>query len=140
MSLFKTISLAALSSVSLGAVAAMANPYFDRVNSFAVAQNAPEAEETSSEIIAASEDGSWLVYSDSPAGGIGFIGLADDGSTTANGFLTLDGEPTAVSVIGDYVFAGVNTSESYTAPSGHIAVINAKKPKNRGNLRLGRTA
>jgi hypothetical protein len=102
-----------------------------------VAQNAPEAEETSSEIIAANEDGSWLVYSDSPAGGIGFIGLAEDGSTEANGFLALDGEPTSVTVIGEYVFAGVNTSESYTAPSGHVAVINAASQEIVATCDLG---
>jgi hypothetical protein len=137
MSLFKTISLAALSSVSLGSMAAMASPYFDRVNSFPVAQNAPEAEETSSEIIAASEDGSWLVYSDSPAGGIGFIGLAEDGSTEAKGFLALDGEPTSVTVIGEHVFAGVNTSGNYTAPSGHVAVINAASQEIVATCDLG---
>lgn len=118
-------------------MAAMASPYFDRVNSFPVAQNAPEAEETSSEIIAASEDGSWLVYSDSPAGGIGFIGLAEDGSTEAKGFLALDGEPTSVTVIGEHVFAGVNTSESYTAPSGHVAVINAASQEIVATCDLG---
>jgi hypothetical protein len=137
MSLFKTISLAALSSVSLGSMAAMASPYFDRVNSFPVAQNAPEAEETSSEIIAANEDGSWLVYSDSPAGGIGFIGLAEDGSTEAKGFLALDGEPTSVAVIGEHVFAGVNTSESYTAPSGHVAMIDAASQEIVATCDLG---
>ncbi|MCF4098910.1 esterase-like activity of phytase family protein [Maritalea mediterranea] len=137
MSLFKTISLAALSSVSLGSMAALASPYFDRVNSFPVAQNAPEAEETSAEIIAANADGSWLVYSDSPAGGLGFIGLFEDGSTTAKGFVALDGEPTSVAVIGEQVFAGVNTSESYTAPSGHVAVINAASQEIVATCDLG---
>lgn len=97
--------------------------YFDRIASFPVAMNAPEAEESSSEIISATEDGMMLIYSDSPAGGIGFIDISDAAAPKPAGFLALDGEPTSVAVIGGKAFVGVNTSESYVAPSGHLAVI-----------------
>ena len=36
-----------------------------------------QATETSSEIIAASEDGMTLIYSDSPLGAVGFIDISD---------------------------------------------------------------
>lgn len=50
---------------------------FNRVAAFPVARNLPEAEETSAEIIAATEDGMTLVYTDSPAGSVGFIDITD---------------------------------------------------------------
>ncbi len=59
------------------AAQAIAAPVFNRVASFPVELNSPEAETTSSEIIAAAEDGMTLVYSDSPAGGIGFVDITD---------------------------------------------------------------
>ena len=105
------------------AVPAHAEMVFNRIASFPVALNAPDAEETSSEIITASEDGMMLVYSDSPAGGIGFIDITDASAPKPAGFLALDGEPTSVTIVGDKVFVGVNTSESYTAPGGHVAVV-----------------
>lgn len=121
----KTLLLAGLTGAFLcsSAVAGVAAPVFNRVASFPVALNNPEAGETSSEIISASDDGMLLVYSDSPAGGIGFIDIADAKNPRPAGFLALDGEPTSVTVIGPKAYVGVNTSESYTDPSGHLAVV-----------------
>ena len=96
---------------------------FNRIASFPVALNSPDAEATSAEIISASEDGMMLVYSDSPAGGIGFIDIADPKAPKPAGFLSLDGEPTSVPCIGGKVFVGVNTSKSYAEPSGKLAVV-----------------
>lgn len=116
--------IAVLSAALLATTAvASAEQYFNRIASFPVALNTPDVEETSSEIITVSEDGMTLVYSDSPAGGIGFIDITDPKAPAPKGFLALDGEPTTVVVIGDKVFAGVNTSESFTEPSGQLAVI-----------------
>lgn len=50
---------------------------FNRIASFQVADNLPEAEETSAEIIAATADGITLVYTDSPGASIGFIDITD---------------------------------------------------------------
>ena len=57
----------------------LAAPTFNRIASFAVADNAAgdKSAETSAEIIAASEDGMVLVYTDSPAGLIGLIDIAE---------------------------------------------------------------
>ncbi len=105
------------------ALNAQAAEHFNRIASFKVAKNNPEAEATSSEIISATPDGMTLVYSDSPAGGIGFIDITDPGDPQPAGFMDLGGEPTAVTVIGGTAFAGVNTSESFTEPSGKLAAI-----------------
>ena len=77
-------SVLASLSIALAATAALpahADMMFNRVASFAVAGNLPAGVDaktpTSSEIIAASEDGNTLVYSDSPLGAIGFVDITD---------------------------------------------------------------
>lgn len=117
--------LAALAAglLSTTALPAIAAPVFNRIASFPVELNNPEAEASSSEIIAATEDGMMLIYSDSPAGGIGFIDIADPKAPKSGGFLALDGEPTSVTVIGGKAFVAVNTSESFVSPSGKLAVV-----------------
>ena len=108
---------------SLLASSAYAAPVFNRIASFPVALNNADAEETSSEIIAATDDGMTLVYSDSPGGGIGFVDLTDPKAPKAKGFVAFDGEPTTVLVFGDKVVAGINTSESFVEPSGGVVMI-----------------
>lgn len=120
--------LGALAAALLGStVAASADPVFNRIASFPVNTNLPAGTdgktETSAEIIAATADGMMLVYSDSPLGGVGFIDITDAAAPKPAGFVGLDGEPTSVAVLGGKVFAGVNTSESYTAPSGRLVTI-----------------
>lgn len=121
----KKLLLAALTGalMTTSAMSAVAAPVFNRIASFPVALNNPEAEATSSEIIAASEDGMTLVYSDSPGGGIGFIDITDPAAPKPAGYVALDGEPTSVAIVGSKAFVGVNTSESFTEPSRYLAVV-----------------
>ena len=117
-----TAALAA--SVSLPAHADM---MFNRIATFAVAGNLPadtdKATPTSSEIIAATEDGMMLVYSDSPLGAIGFIDIADPKNPVSGGIVKIEGEPTSVVVTAGKILAGVNTSESKVNPSGNLTLI-----------------
>jgi hypothetical protein len=99
---------------------------FNRIASFMVAQNAPEAEESSAEIIAATADGMTLVYTDSPAGIVGFIDLTDPADPSAAGAIPLEGEPTSVAVAGMTAYVGENTSESFTEPSGLLHAIDVE--------------
>ncbi|MBJ7018902.1 alkaline phosphatase, partial [Vibrio cholerae] len=55
----------------------------------------------------------------------------------AAGFLPLNGEPTSVAASGKWVIAGVNTSESYTQPSGHLAVVSVESRKLIDKCELG---
>ena len=124
----KITVLGALAAALLGStVAASADPVFNRIASFPVNTNLPadldQKTETSAEIIAATADGQMLVYSDSPLGAIGLVDIADAAAPKPAGIVKLDGEPTSVTILGGKVFAGVNTSESYTMPSGKLAVI-----------------
>jgi len=120
----KSKMLVGLTAILLAStVHAGAAETFNRIASFAVAQNAPEADVTSSEIIAATEDGMTLIYSDSPGGGIGFVDITEAKAPKAAGFMSLDGEPTSVTIVGAKAYVGVNTSESYTMPSGKLVVV-----------------
>lgn len=126
----KTRSLTAALAAALAASvapAASAEPVFNRIASFAVADNLPDgadrATPTSSEIIAASEDGNLLVYSDSPLKAIGFIDITDASAPKAGGVVSFDGEPTSVAVAGGKALVAVNTRESFTRPSGLLATV-----------------
>ncbi len=117
-------ALLAIATALMTSVAPVgAAPVFNRIASFPVALNSPDAETTSSEIIAASGDGLTLVYSDSPAGGIGFIDIADPAAPKAAGFLALDGEPTSVTIVGGKVYAAVNTRRDFVDVSGRLVVV-----------------
>lgn len=126
----KTRSLTAALAAALAASvapAASAEPVFNRIASFAVADNLPDgadrATPTSSEIIAASEDGNLLVYSDSPLKAIGFIDITDASAPKAGGVVSFDGEPTSVAIAGGKALVAVNTRESFTRPSGLLATV-----------------
>jgi len=131
-----TAALAA--SVSLPA---HADQMFNRIASFAVADNLPADIEkttpTSSEIITVSEDGMTLVYSDSPLGAVGFIDITDPKAPKAGGIVKIDGEPTSVAIAGGKVLAAINTSESYTNPSGNLSVIDLATKKIDASCDLG---
>jgi hypothetical protein len=120
---FKTACLTSV--LALSAATASADMAFNRIASFPVWTNMDAgmdtATETSAEIITVTEDGMTLIYSDSPLEVIGRIDIADPANPQPLGTIAVGGEPTAVSALGDTVFVGVNTSESYTEPSGYLA-------------------
>ncbi len=138
--------LFALTAVLTASVAlpAHAEMMFNRVATFAVANNLPadadKSKPTSSEIITASEDGNTLVYSDSPLGAVGFIDITDPRAPKAGGIVKIDGEPTSVAVAGGKVLAGVNTSKSKAEPSGNLTVIDLASQAIESSLRPRRSA
>lgn len=120
----KTLILA-LTLAASGANAAA----FNRIASFETSANLPaeqQANETSAEIIAASDDGNTLVYSDSPNKGLGFIDISNPKAPQPAGYLAMAGEPTSVAISSDYVLAAINTSASFTQPSGILTTISLK--------------
>lgn len=100
---------------------------FNRIASFLVCsqldENCNDDTETASEIVAASEDGNTLVYTDSPLEAIGFVDITDPASPAPLGIVALDGEPTSVAVVGPYALVGVNTSEDFVNTSGDLVVF-----------------
>jgi hypothetical protein len=134
--------LGALAAALLGStLAAQAEPVFNRIASFPVASNLPSdlaAEtETSSEIITSTEDGRMLVYSDSPLGAIGLIDLRDPANPRPFGIVKVDGEPTSVTSVAGKVFVGINTSKSFTEPSGLLATIDIATRSVEASCDLG---
>lgn len=118
------VSLAVTVAASGGA---QAGSFFERVSTFPVYKTLAEGvdmkTETSAEIISASKDGNTLVFSDSPSGAIVFVDATDPAALAPKGRVDVSGEPTSVSVGQAFAYAGVNTSETYVTPSGHLAVI-----------------
>lgn len=114
---------------------------FNRIASFPVNLNIPaeagQDSESSSEIISATEDGMMLVYSDSPLGGIGTIDISDPANPQPGVFISTDGEPTAVVVRAGHAFVGVNTSQSYTDPSGQLLAIELETGEMAASCDLG---
>ncbi|MEO1199548.1 MAG: alkaline phosphatase, partial [Pseudomonadota bacterium] len=135
------LSILTCSLLASTALAAHADQAFNRIASFPVNTNLPadidQATETSAEIITASEDGMMLIYSDSPLEAIGMVDISDPASPQPGGVVLLDGEPTAVSVAGGNVLVGVNTSESFTDPSGHLVVIDIESGEEVARCDLG---
>ncbi|MCV2876535.1 esterase-like activity of phytase family protein [Rhodobacteraceae bacterium XHP0102] len=132
-------ALLATTSLALMAGPALAQDMnFNRIASFPVAANTPDAEESSAEIITATGDGMTLIYSDSPAGVIGFVDITDPANPVAAGAFALpNGEPTAVSALGNTVFVAENTSESFTNPSGVLHAIDAGSREVLASCDLG---
>ena len=137
-------SVLASLSIALATTAALpahADMMFNRVASFAVAGNLPAGVDaktpTSSEIIAASEDGNTLVYSDSPLGAIGFVDITDPRNPKALGSVKADGEPTSVTVAGGKILAGVNTSKSKADPAGKLLVLDLASKAIENSCDLG---
>ena len=121
--LLASTALALVPSLVLATPGFAQQAHFNRIASFPVASNLPEAEETSSEIIAATEDGLTLVYTDSPAGAVGFIDLTDPAAPAPLGALALDGEPTSVAIAGATAFVALNTSEDYVRTGGALLSV-----------------
>ncbi|MEO1556688.1 MAG: esterase-like activity of phytase family protein [Pseudomonadota bacterium] len=100
---------------------------FNRIASFPVVTNMAEGEdtsrETSPEIIDVTADGMTLVYTDSPLKVLGRIDITDPANPLPLGNIELGGEPTSVVVPLAHAIVGVNTSASYTEPSGYVAAI-----------------
>ncbi|MCI0401180.1 MAG: hypothetical protein L0Z68_07765 [Gammaproteobacteria bacterium] len=86
---------------------------FQRIATFPVFLNTDEGTQTAAEIVSASEDGKFLIYTDSPTGNLGFVDIADPRDPKPSGVLEMSGEPTSVAVVGAYALAAVNTSQSF---------------------------
>ncbi|MEV4811168.1 esterase-like activity of phytase family protein [Micromonospora avicenniae] len=120
---------------------------FDRVATYPVFQNRPAGEDPTSptvaEISAVSEDGRTLIYTDALGRRIGFLDISRADKPRGLGTLSLsqlgdaEDEPTSVAVVGKYVLVVVNTSRSYTEPSGRLDVVELATRKRVRSFDLG---
>ncbi len=99
------------------------NSVFNRIASFPVYMNTDVETETVAEIVDVSKDGNMLIYTDGAGSKIGFVDIKNPADPKPLGTVNVSGEPTSVAVAGDYALAAVNTSPSFTDPSGELHVI-----------------
>lgn len=75
------------------------------------------------EIMDVTINGKQLVYTDADNGEIGFVDISDPANPKGEGTVDVGGEPTSLVVLDPLILVGVNTSESFTNPSGKLVVI-----------------
>lgn len=104
------------------------NNYFNRIAAFPVCSqidaDCNNDTETAAEIVAASTDGTVLIYSDSPNEQIGFVDINDPANPMPAGVLSVPGEPTSVAVKDEFVLVGVNKSADFINVAGSLEVVN----------------
>ena len=133
---FKSVCITSILALAAGQASAEMN--FNRIASFATPHNNADASaESSAEIIAASDDGMTLIYTDSPLGVVGLIDITDATNPQSKGNVDVGGEPTSVTVVGNTAYVAVNTSESYTNPSGKLVSVNLADGSVTGECDLG---
>jgi len=108
---------------TLGAAAGDGIAQFRRIATFPVFENTNVDEETVAEIVAASEDGMTLIYTDAVTGNVGFVDITDPANPQPGGVIPVGGEPTSVAVAGPYALAAVDTSPDFVNPSGLLHII-----------------
>jgi len=101
--------------VSALSSALASTPEFTQIGQYGV------GEDSAAEIIAS--DGQVLAYTNSDKGTIDFVSIADPSNPSAITIVDVGGEPTSVAIRDGYAIAAVNTSSSFTNPSGKVVVI-----------------
>lgn len=107
---------------------------FQRVGTLANYRQHPAtaADETVSEIVAATRDGMTLVYTDAVRGNVGVVDIADPTDPQPAGVIAIDSNPdddveyspTSVDILGNrFALVAASTGESFTAPDGVLVVI-----------------
>lgn len=119
--------LAPLATALLAASAhsASADPFFDRVATFMAHSNVEgEADKPAvAEIISANADGTLLVYTDAAGKRIGMVDINDPANPKLLGTVAVGGEPTSVKILGTTAYVAVDTSESFTKPTGKLLAV-----------------
>jgi hypothetical protein len=117
------------------------NKFFNRMATFAVCSqvgaSCEDSTPTAAEIVAASEDGMTLVYTNSLKGEVGFVDIVDPTAPKALGRLAMGGEPTSVTVLGAHALVAVNTSQNFINASGKLVVVDIAKRSVVTEIQLG---
>jgi DNA-binding beta-propeller fold protein YncE len=93
--------------------------------------------QTVAEIVAASENGRLLVYTDTATGNVGFVNIEDPANPLPAGVVDVDGQPTSVAVAGGYALVAVNTSTDFVNPSGNLKIIDLNSRQILRTIDLG---
>src|SRR5262245_60100897 len=110
---------------------------FRRIATFPVFLNTDVRLQTVAEIVAASEDGKLLVYTDAATGNVGFVDIEDPANPLPAGVVDVDGQPTSVAVAGGHALVAVNTSPDFLNPSGNLKIIDLNSRQILRTIDLG---
>ena len=124
-----------------GEITPVTEQSFNRISSFLVCSqievDCNDDTETAAEIVAVSEDGMTLIYSDSPTNSIGFVDITTPAAPAPIGTTALMGEPTSVAVLGNNALVGVNTSADFIITSGELAVVDIDSQAEIASIDVG---
>ncbi|MEM8903448.1 MAG: esterase-like activity of phytase family protein [Actinomycetota bacterium] len=82
------------------------------------------AETSAPEIVAAYDSGNKLIFSDAEGGQIGFADITDATAPMLMDPVDITGEPTAVSVLGDFALVGeVDAASTFDTPDGNLIIM-----------------
>jgi hypothetical protein len=95
------------------------------------------ARRSAAEIVAATEDGMLLAYTDGESNGLGFVDIADPARPRPAGFLPMPGEPTSVAIRGGRAFVVSDTSPNKVAPAGVLSVVDIASRSITASCDLG---
>jgi hypothetical protein len=112
-------------------VAAQSAPMFQRIATFpAISNHDPakaENQKSVAEIVAVSEDGRLLAYTDSAQKGLGMVDISQPDRPKAGGFVKLAGEPTSVVITHGFALVAVDRTEDFAQPAGELAVVDLRR-------------
>lgn len=132
--------LLAACATTTGGTASHSGKFFNRTATFAVCHQVGASCEsdatTAAEIVAASLDGMTLVYSNSPKQEIGFVDIRDVTAPKGLGALAMGGEPTSVTVLGNWALVAVNTSADFVNTSGKLVVVDMATRQEVASIRM----
>lgn len=89
------------------------------------------------EIVASTQDGRTLLDTDYDTGQVGFVDITDPVRPQAAGTVPVEGSPTSVAVAGRYALVASDTSASFDAPSGELAVLDIARREIVRTVELG---
>jgi len=128
---------AVLASSAAAGIVGGEGTFFRRISAFPVFLNTSVDIETSAEIVAAAKDGTLLIYTDAPAGNVGFVDITDPAAPQPAGIVKLSGDPTSVAVVDDYALVAINTSRDFVNVSGQLLVIDVNTRTLLATIELG---
>ncbi len=115
-----------------------AQQYFKRVATFPVCKqleaDCDTDDGTVAEISAVSKDGNMIYYTDGKREAFGMVDISNPALPEAKGAVRLDGEPTSVSVLDDYLLVVVNTSDA-DGQKGSLEIYDISDTDSPGSVR-----
>jgi len=89
------------------------------------------------EIVDVTQNNKELIYTDGDNGQIGFVDIRRPRAPVGTGTVDVGGEPTSLVILDPLVLVGVNTSTSFTQPSGKLVVVHRRTRRIVAEHELG---